>query len=73
MASKPTPRKPLTKYSKLAVFSEHKAPKTELMRLLEITQYRINYMRDKPHIGHHATLKRWGFSVKEISQLGIKV
>lgn len=73
MASKPTERIKLSKNSKISRFSEFGSPKNELIRLLQVTQYRLNNMKKSPEIWHHQTLKRWGFSVKEINQIGINI
>lgn len=71
MASKPTERIELNIRSRVIRFSEYESPANELMRLLTITQLRINRMKESPQIGHRVTLGRWGFKAKEIQQLGI--
>jgi len=71
MGSKPTERIDLHIRSRVIRFSECGSPKDELIRLLTITQLRINRMRDNPQVGHRVTLGRWGFKAKEIQQLGI--
>ena len=71
MASKPTERIDLNIRSRVDRFSEYESPANELIRLLTITQLRINRMKESPQIGHRVTFNRWGFKQKDLEQLGI--
>lgn len=69
----PTPRKPITKFTSTPSLSEGGVPKDNLMRLINIMQFRINLMKKKKSVIYPVTIKRWGFNYREIEELGIKI
>lgn len=73
MSSNPTKIKPINKYTNTVSFSEINSPESELTRLLQVMQFRINLMKEHPVYSHSTTLDRWGFNFKERDELGIKI